>query len=462
MARTQGASRKLRSYELKQGILSVRFSFFLCLIAELFFLLLVAPTHAQNLPRGVQGTSRQIIAFCPDPQLRMRTLSAAERTKRDLLRLLRINDNWKYPLILSFPENKKRAKTPYNTGLYEGDAGSFKVQIDIFDASIVGTATFREALIEALLLEMIYRDSVVRAGRKFELPPAWLVEALLEELRIKTNKAAQIDLAESMIQQEKAPDLRDFLKYSHSPAVMERARRRVGAQALLRTLAGLPERIGGLLRLLRSVPEESDSLELILNTYPSLEKDPERLNKLWNLTLAKMALPARNEVFSARETSKKLEAIVGPPALPAKPLKRDKSKDPRPDVKGALAWSDEAQLPYGRRLLSNHVVALLQLELRSNPVFKPIVEEYREIAQRLIRKPKTRIDKRLSEVASLWMAIDTRLDKVSDYINWFEVNRVKAPNSDFQMMMDFQQEIQETPPRTDAITQHIDLIESSL
>lgn len=392
----------------------------------------------------------------------MKTLSTAESVKRDLQRLLHINDNWKYHLILSFPENVRRSKVPYNTGLYEGDGGTFKVQMDIFDPSVVGKASFREALIEALLLEMIYRDSVVKAGRRFEKPPVWLVEALLEELRINTNKAVQIDLAEALIQQEKAPEISKFLKYTRSPAVMERARRRIGAQALLRTLAAQPERVSGLLRLLRSVPEESDSLELILQNYPSLENDPERLNKLWNLTLAKMALPARNTVFSARETSKKLEAIVGPPALPAKPLKGKNSKNPMPLPKGALSWSEEARLPYGQRLLSDHTVALLQLELRANPVFRPIVAEYREIAQHLIRKPKARIEKRLSEVASLWMAIDTRLDKVSDYMNWFEINRVKSPDSDFQMMMDYQQEIMETPGRNDAITRHIDLVETSM
>jgi len=416
---------------------------------------LAFPSFVQAQQNASVGSSRQITVISEDPALRLKAVTSAESLKGDVLKLLRLNDEWQYPLIINFPPPGRRVpRQPIQSGIYEADDGSLKIQIDVHDPQLVETDAFREAVLGGVLIEMIYRGSTLRAGRNFHRPPSWVVDGLMAEMQSR-GRTGQIELAEALIQQKTPPQIQQFLREQTPSSAVDRARRRVGAQALLRALADTPERNAGLMAMLRGVPSERDPLKLIFASFGSLNNDIERLNRLWNLTLARMALPSRTEMLSATQTSAELRKILSVEAPPD-------PKDPEAAVlSGPPALPALARETYGRNRLTQLANALLTLELRAHPVYRPLVADYREVIQQLASRPRARVDRRLDQAGELWLALDTRLGEMEDYLNWFEINKVSAPDTDFALMLEYQTEIMSPPPRQDAITRYLDRLEAN-
>jgi len=422
-------------------------------------LLLLGGTQAsgQSLLPSSTGSSRQVMVFALEPGPRMKAASEAENLKSSLLRFLRMNDRWEHPLVINVPEDvRRKPREAIQTGVFEGDGSTLKVQIDIYDSSLIGTDAFREAVMQGLLIEMIYRGTTLRAGRNFQRPPQWLVEALLAELQSPNRANSPAEVAATLAQQDPPANLSHFLRDSNNPTAVERTRRRVAGQALLRTLLETPERSAGFLDLLRSVPEERDPLRQILTAFPSIEGDPERLNRLWSLTLARMALPNRTTMLTAAQTRRELAEILEVEA------QVDARSPESPMVQGAAAFPSIARETYGRQRMGELAHALMELELRAHPLYRGVIADYRQIAQDLARRPRSRVDRRLEMATELRVALDSRFSDIEDYMNWFEVNRLSAPDPDFVNLLEYQFDMLEPEIRRDTITRHLDRLEKQL
>ena len=98
---------------------------------------------------------------------------------------------------------------------------------------------------------------------------------------------------------------------------------------------------------------------------------------------------------------------------------------------------------------------LLSLELRSHPLLKPIIEEYRNITTILSAKPKKDVAKRLDEIGKIRSLLAQRADRVTDYMNWFEATKLNSLSEDFLNVSP----PPIAPPRTDPITTYLNAIE---
>ena len=138
------------------------------------------PLHAAS-PEHSVSPSRQFVIFGADAQLRGAVSDLGERTKADLLALLRQRDNWTVPIVVNLqPQQANLPEIPPADVRFSQTGFGLKLQVDLtisknLDASLVG----RE-LLRAILLEMIYRkESHIAAGSVFVEPPDWLIEGVL-------------------------------------------------------------------------------------------------------------------------------------------------------------------------------------------------------------------------------------------------------------------------------------------
>ena len=81
----------------------------------------------------------------------------AEQLKSAFLEAQAAKDEWKLPVILNIgavPPNTRRPPR-FQIGIYEGDDGKNKVQLDVFDVDFVRDAEFDTQILATLLNELI-------------------------------------------------------------------------------------------------------------------------------------------------------------------------------------------------------------------------------------------------------------------------------------------------------------------
>src|SRR5438270_5183530 len=136
--------------------------------------------YAAPAERSV-SPSRQFIIYGADAQLRGAVSNLAERTKTNLLVLLRQRDNWIVPIVVNLqPQQANLPEIPPTDLRFSQTGFGLKLQLDLtiskdFDASLM-----ERELLRAILLEMIYRkESHIAAGSIFVEPPDWLIDGVL-------------------------------------------------------------------------------------------------------------------------------------------------------------------------------------------------------------------------------------------------------------------------------------------
>src|SRR5437899_9701887 len=137
--------------------------------------LYAAPTERSVSP------SRQFVIYGSDAALRAAVSTPAERTKANLLVLLRQRDNWIVPIVVNLqPQQANLPEIPPTDLRFSQTGFGLKLQLDLtiskdFDASLM-----ERELLRAILLEMIYRkESHIAAGSIFVEPPDWLIDGVL-------------------------------------------------------------------------------------------------------------------------------------------------------------------------------------------------------------------------------------------------------------------------------------------
>ena len=98
-------------------------------------------------------------------------------------------------------------------------------------------------------------------------------------------------------------------------------------------------------------------------------------------------------------------------------------------VKGGQDLPEAAKAQGGAFLMREFAVRIFNLEFRSHPLFQPVLEEYRNIATQLARRPKTRVAEKIRELQETRAQLVERSQKIADYLNWFEVTQIDEPQS---------------------------------
>lgn len=408
--------------------------------------------EVQSLPQRGITSSRQFIIYCDDPGARMRSGNLAENVKSFWLRRAGLRDQWQHPVILMFREPGRRPpRHPIVVSVHEGDADTQKIQIDIHDPALADSPQLENAIWQALLLEYAWRDQPLRAGRAFRLAPEWLIEGLAEERR---RTGLQGRVLEGLLAGGHQPAIQElFRNRPPPPAGTERAIFRTLSQALVRTLGDLPEGQDRLLAVVRRLREEPIRQETLLEEYPSLEGSMEHLERLWILTLARFSASARAESLTLRETTAALHELMNLSA----PF--DPEADEVQMVRGPVALPFIARAEDGPTTLTRLNESLVELEMRAHPLYRPVIAEYRDIVSRLLRRPNSRVQTRIERNDALSAALMERSTEIDDYLNWYELHNIAAPDPEFLKILQSQSQFLDSMERTDTISRHLDAIE---
>src|SRR5207244_9190583 len=136
--------------------------------------------YAATVERSV-SPSRQFIIYGADAELRGAVSNLAERTKANLLVLLRQRDNWIVPIVINLePQQANLPEIPPADLRFSQTGFGLKLQIDLTISQGLDVSLIERELLRAVLLEMIYRKQAhIAAGSTFVKPPDWLIDGVL-------------------------------------------------------------------------------------------------------------------------------------------------------------------------------------------------------------------------------------------------------------------------------------------
>ena len=411
-----------------------------------------AATKESPLAGRTTTTSGQFVVYAKDSSRRSMLAQRAEAARTVWNTNLGADGNWSHPIIIQdlIGTAKPRGNPNALTSIFEGDGGALKIQTSIYDPGILRGQLLEREIFRALGLEWIYRTAPLKAGKSFRSPPAWLLEGLTEEERMRESGTPGGVYA-TLLRSEQPPKLDDFLRAK--PELMEAISLtlyRTQSLALLRALRGLPEGGKGLGTFLSSLAGEDSDLKALLSAFPSLQNDPARLGKLWTLAIARDSASRAMEPLTVSETGRSLNKLLDLSA-PNDPKKPELGKAAGPAALPLIARSEG-----GAYLMRQKSAELYALEFRSHPLIKPVIEEYRKITADLAKKPRRNVEKDIAENQKIFDLLMQRTGQVEDYMNWFEATQLDSLSEDFFPAIG--PAVDEK--RTDPISRHLDAVET--
>ena len=340
---------------------------------------------AGKLEPAVVPSSRSgvFVASSPDRDLRNQMLRAADSVFVEWEKILSENEGFAAPIILN---DKTQTPTPRGGStvrplIFDTEVG-MKVQVDIHDKAALQTGAFAKGVFTVLALQAMYGNGESHAGKALALPPGWFVEALAEELR-RSKEGAPEGLYSALI-----------LSY------------RAQAVSLLQVLKKTKESKHGFAALLADPTFSKGEMIPILSAFPSVASQ-KALSKLWTLSIARGSMPSRMASLSVEQSDQELSDIFKP-------------------FNGPSKLSETAIGTGGGYLMRECAVRLFNLEFRAHPIYRPILDEYRKIVTLLARKPKARVAAQIEDVESVRNFLVQRSEKITDYLNWYEVTQIDA------------------------------------
>ncbi|XHR28496.1 MAG: hypothetical protein ACFUZC_21595 [Chthoniobacteraceae bacterium] len=421
----------------------------------------LVPQMARGMGAAQRSISQsgQFVIYCPDVRMRLAVASFAETAKRDVLETLKVGDHWKMPVVidLRLPSSTDPNRVLSRVQLIQTDGG-WKTEVDItLREGQFKDVRFPQLMVRAILLEMAYRDRPPGVGSRYNEPPAWLVEGLAQiSQRRATGASPNAPLFRQMIETGKLQGIGAFLRSNVAP--MDGTSLDVYdmcAASLVNLLIDMPGGPAGLAKLVKELPSsDGDPVALLLKSFPSLGGSETSLEKWWTLGLARTSVSDGASMITAAETDARLTPIL------TLSLVTDEKKKTKTDF--ALSdYKTYLKNPGARPALAAKGGALAVLLARAHPLMRPVVQEYLRIVSMLAQGRSRGMDKALADVVAYRSLIVGRMDKIEDYLNWYEATQMPEQSGAFADYMKSAKafEKQAPPKRNDAISRYIDQLE---
>jgi len=423
------------------------------------FLLPAPPVRAFDFLQRSISKSAQFIVYSPDVRLRLAVTGYAETAKQDVLETLGLGDHWKFPIVI----NLQRPASTDTSGLLSQvrliqTEGGWKAQIDVVlrDGEFKNVR-FPQLVIRAILLELAYRDHPPEIGSHYTEPPSWLVEGLAQNIQARAAESQpNAALFRQLIETGQLPKIRDFLK--DNVGVMDPASLAVYgscASSLVDLLAGTPGGRASLARMLKGLGEsDGDPVALLLKYFPTLGGSETELEKWWTLGLAHYSSLDHNLSLSLPETDARLAPLLRI-AVVTDEKKKTSAEFEIADYKAFRKY------PGAKAALLAQSGELAKLLGQAHPLMRPVVLEYQRIANELALGKTRRMDEALSNVAEYRGLMVDRMDKIDDYLNWYEATQMPEQSGAFEDFIQGAKAMEKwTPPkRNDPISNYIDQLQ---
>src|SRR5262249_14830396 len=262
--------------------------------------------HAASSEHSV-SPSRQFVIYGADAELRGAVSDLAERTKADLLTLLRQRDNWIVPIVVNLqPQQPNLPEIPPADLRFSQTGFGLKLQIDLTISKNIDAALVKRELLRGILLEMVYRkESHIAAGSVFVEPPDWLIDGVLA-LTPGSNRG---QLIEALTTADKAASLETFV--TQRPALLDSAGRtlyRAYSFALVQMLIDGKKGPGRLAQYIGHLSNASNEpLADLKAQFPSLLGDAERT---WQSTLSQLRNLQTYQLLTFAESERRLHELL--------------------------------------------------------------------------------------------------------------------------------------------------------
>lgn len=370
---------------------------------------------AKPVPEVVPSSrSGVFIAYSQDRDLRNQMLRAADGVFVEWQKIQSTEEGNAAPIILN---DKTHAIMPRGGSavmplIFDTEVG-MKVQLDLYDKGAIHSGAFAKGVFTVLALQAMHSIHAPHAGKALALPPGWFLEALAEELR-RSKEGAPEGLYSALIQSGRPPELNGFFR--QKPEILDAGSivfYRAQAVSLLQVLKKTKESKTGFTALLADPTFSKSDVEPILSAFPSLASQS-ALSKLWTLSIARGSMTSRMGSLSVLQSDQELSEILK-------------------SLNGPFKLPETAAGTGGGYLMRESAVRLFNLEFRAHPIYRPVLDEYRKIVTLLARKPKARVAAQIGDVENVRNLLVQRSEKITDYLNWFEVTQIDAsPTENFK------------------------------
>ncbi|HEX4630813.1 MAG TPA: hypothetical protein VH188_07585 [Chthoniobacterales bacterium] len=397
--------------------------------------------------------SRQFIVYGKDLALRGAICDFAERTKRELLKLLDERDDWKTAIVINAQYRQANLPELSQLSVALGQTGfGVKLQLDLVVNSGVHQPELRRELLRALLLELMYRGQPnIEAGAVYSSPPDWLLDGVpAEQSDLSPDRLAHL-LALAVAAKSVLP-LEKFL--AQRPELLDSASRtlyRAYSLALVDLISSSPDGSRALARFIADLPTSSNDPMAGLRGHFPLLFAAAVAERNWQEQLTRLSTRQPYQLLSISETERLL----------AEKLRF------RISERGVEKWYDLQEFglfPKSRSVenaLNALATDLLVLGTRANPICAPIIAEYSDITVRLSHRNTAGIAKRLERLQAARKTLAAQMRQIDDYLNWFEATRLVRPSGQFTEYMQAAERAAH-PERTkrDPISIYLDVLET--
>jgi len=395
--------------------------------------------------------SRQFVIYGADAQLRGAVSDLAERTKAELLTLLRQRDNWIVPVVVNLqPQQANLPEIPPADLRFSQTGFGLKLQVDLTITKNLDASLVKRELLRAILLEMIYRkQSHIAAGSVFVEPPDWLIDGVLA-LAPGSDRG---ELVEALTSADKIQPLEAFLR--QRPRFLDSAGRTLYRAYSFALVQMLIDARNGPARLTQYIDHLSNAsnqpLADLKTQFPFLGSDAERT---WQSTLSGSRNLQSYQLLTFAESERRLDELlrlkIGEENKPARPMGLDEL------ARHKISAADKIALSELNR-------ELLLFVAQANPVVRPIAREYQGIVALLARGKRNRIAKRLSRLELTRKQLAARMGDIDDYMNWFEATQMKSRSGNFRDYLKAVDKSQlSVRKRHDPLSVYVDALEDQL
>lgn len=428
------------------------------------------PAQAQRasiismMPPKSISSSGQFFIYSANPILRMDVANMAENTKSKVLAVFgKTGGGWKYPIVISVTPASSAMPNllPVTTRLYQINGAGFKVEIDARVGDDPSQIDLQKQVVQAVLLEFMFRrqTQLVRANHAYAKPPEWLSTAILQSIRSQKTGSIDHDIYKTIVVSNYVPALQDFLTENTTwMDSISKALYKAYAFGLLQALTDLPNGRAHLAQYLRDTPKTNgDPVHVLTARFPKMKTSPHRLAKWWTLSIAKLSATIGFQTYSVSETEKRLAPLL-------KNITVETDKKGHKKTFAISEFTKFEKLKDAKSALGELNNRLNILTAQANPLYRPILAEYRKIIIEISRRKTRKTASELATVSNYRKQLQQRVSKISDYLNWYEATQmhtVSGAFDDYIKMANAASKQADESPDT-PISRYLDKVQSAL
>jgi len=226
---------------------------------------------------------------------------------------------------------------------------------------------------------------------------------------------------------------------------------RAYSAAFVRWLIDGPEGRSHLGQYVDSLSRASNDPSANLKIHFSALND-DSIEKTWRLRVAQFCDSQSYQLLTFAETQRRLDELL---SIKVADTNLRSNKTVRLDD-----FSERKISAADSKTLSQLSASLMLLQVRAHPILRSVATEYAQIAALLAVRKNSKAGERLLRVRNLRARIAARMNKIDDYMNWFEATQARTKSDVFADYLSAAEAQSEAAPRRhDALSVYMDALE---